>query len=402
MSVGIFPVIAQQINTLNFSLLLFNSQQRIAFHQQVRKFEQQNPNTKINIKAAESIHYKDNIESWLQAQSHSDVLYWFGGERLKWYVKQGWVSSINDVWQQHHLEDMFSASLRSSVVIDNNYYGMPISYYSWGIYYRKSLFKQFGLDVPVTWQEFLKVSEIFKKNGITPFALGSAEKWPALGWFDYLNLRLNGIDFHLDLLSGNIPYSDPRVKTVFIHLKELVDKGYFLSGHKDLNWRQSLPYLYRNQAAMLLIGNFWTSQIPNNFQSDFALFRFPQINNNIGWYEDAPTNILIIPANVKNRPLAVRFLKFMSQPEVQLALNEQIGMLTPNINAKNPKDHFLIQGAKILQNTQGVAQFYDRDSSKMMAIKGMEVITDFMSSKKDIDTTLRKLEKIRLLQINAE
>ena len=402
MSVGIFPVIAQQINTLNFSLLLFNSQQRIAFHQQVRKFEQQNPNTKINIKAAESIHYKDNIESWLQAQSHSDVLYWFGGERLKWYVKQGWVSSINDVWQQHHLEDMFSASLRSSVVIDNNYYVMPISYYSWGIYYRKSLFKQFGLDVPVTWQEFLKVSEIFKKNGITPFALGSAEKWPALGWFDYLNLRLNGIDFHLELLSGNIPYSDPRVKTVFTHLKELVDKGYFLSGHKDLNWRQSLPYLYRNQAAMLLIGNFWTSQIPNNFQSDFALFRFPQINNNIGWYEDAPTNILIIPANVKNRPLAVRFLKFMSQPEVQLALNEQIGILTPNINAKNPKDHFLIQGAKILQNTQGVAQFYDRDSSKMMAIKGMEVITDFMSSKKDIDTTLRKLEKIRLLQINAE
>ena len=27
-------------------------------------------------------------------------MFWFGGERLNWYVKKGWVLPLDEVWQE--------------------------------------------------------------------------------------------------------------------------------------------------------------------------------------------------------------------------------------------------------------------------------------------------------------
>ena len=36
-----------------------------------------------------------------------------------------------------------------------------------------------------------------------------------MGTFDILNLRLNGYDFHVDLMAGKEKWTDPKVKAVF-------------------------------------------------------------------------------------------------------------------------------------------------------------------------------------------
>ena len=36
--------------------------------------------------------------------------------------------------------------------------------------------------------------------------------WVASGWFDYLNLRINGAEFHRDLLAGKHSFDGPEVK----------------------------------------------------------------------------------------------------------------------------------------------------------------------------------------------
>ena len=43
---------------------------------------------------------------------------------------------------------------------------------------------------------------MLKKNGITPITIGTKFLWTAGGWFDYLNLRINGYQFHMDLTAG--------------------------------------------------------------------------------------------------------------------------------------------------------------------------------------------------------
>lgn len=48
--------------------------------------------------------------------------------------------------------------------------------------------------------------ETLKNAGITPITIGAANKWTSAAWFDYLNLRINGLDYHQRLLQGEIPF----------------------------------------------------------------------------------------------------------------------------------------------------------------------------------------------------
>ena len=52
-------------------------------------------------------------------------------------------------------------------------------------------------------------------KGIIPFAFGNDGRWPAMGTFDQINFRMNGYQFHVDLMAGKESWTDDRVKAVF-------------------------------------------------------------------------------------------------------------------------------------------------------------------------------------------
>ena len=54
-----------------------------------------------------------------------------------------------------------------------------------------------------------------KKDGLVPIAFADKDGWPAMGTFDQLNLRINGYDFHVDLMAGKEAWTAPKVKKVF-------------------------------------------------------------------------------------------------------------------------------------------------------------------------------------------
>ena len=56
--------------------------------------------------------------------------------------------------------------------------------------------------VPTTWDELIALADQMKADGIVPFSFGNDGKWPAMGMFDMLNLRINGYDFHISLMAG--------------------------------------------------------------------------------------------------------------------------------------------------------------------------------------------------------
>ena len=61
-----------------------------------------------------------------------------------------------------------------------------------------------------------------QSDGLIPFAFGDKDGWPAMGTFDILNLRLNGYDFHVNLMAGKEKWTDPKVKTVFQKWAEIL------------------------------------------------------------------------------------------------------------------------------------------------------------------------------------
>ena len=154
-------------------------------------------------------------------------MYWFSGQRLREFVDNGWVKNIDLQWQELGWNEQFTVGSQSSVTFNGHKYALPVHYYPWAIYYKKSLFKHLNIEPPRNWEQFLRACEKLLDNNITPLVLGSKYKWTLSVWFDYLNLRINGLDFHQDLMTGRASYKDSRVKSVFKHWKVLIDRGLF-------------------------------------------------------------------------------------------------------------------------------------------------------------------------------
>lgn len=380
---------------VNFSLLVFNGNQRSAYLETLDAFEREHPDIEVNFLAVESEEYKDNIEEWLQAESYSDVMFWFGGERLNWYIKQGWVKPVTDLWARKGWDERITMSAKSAVVRQDQLFALPIHYYHWGIYYRKSLFENFEITPPTNWNEFIQVCQTLQGAGITPIALGSKEHWPLAGWFDYLNLRVNGLEFHKQLLSGEASYRDPRVEKALEYMRVLISNNYFLSSHADQTWRDALPFLYRKRAGMFLMGNFWTSQIPESVRDDIGVMSFPTIFPDIGKFEEAPTDVLFIPSNVKNLETAEILMDYMARPDVQAKLNAKLGMLAPQVSSPQTMDSFLTEGQKILGEAEGISQFYDRDNPQPIATKGMVQFSRFVRNPDALPAVIDELESLR-------
>lgn len=366
---------------------------KAAFEQLIENFKAENPDVDVKFNVFDHEGFKTAIRNFLTSEA-PDVVTWFAGERMKTFVDRELFEDVSDIWQAEGLNDAMSSSL-SAMTVDGKQYGVPYGYYQWGVYYRKDIFEQHGLSVPQSWNELLAVGKTLNDNGVKPVTIGTKFLWTAAGWFDYLNIRINGLDFHLQLMAGEIPYTDDRVRKTFDHWRQLIDADFYIDNHASYSWQEAQPFMYQGKAAMYLIGNFIVPQFPADVADKMDYFQFPVIDADVPMYEDAPTDTIHIPAKAKNKEDARKFLAFVARPEVQTELNETLGNLPPNKNSTVPEDRFLKVGFKVLSEAAGLAQFYDRDTNPEMAKAGMKGFQEFMVKPDRLDDILERLEKAR-------
>jgi multiple sugar transport system substrate-binding protein len=378
------------------SLLVASGEQRAIFHQLANQFERQQPGVQVRWIAREDARYKELFIPWLKDPDGPDVVYWQAGTRLRQIAQTGYLAPIDDIWEAEGFDSLYPASTREKVSYQGRTYALPYSYYQWGFYYRKSIFEQLGLQVPTTWKELLGFCANARQKNIAPVVLGSRYHWPVAAWFDYLNLRLNGLAFHREVVAAEVAFTDPRIRRVFEHWKTLLDADCFIPYHihTKMTWRETLPYLYRGMAATTLSGNFIAPQLSSTLLPDFGFFPFPRIDNAIGHYEEAPTDVFALPSRSANNAAAKAFIAFMGQAEQQSLLNNGIGNISTNPHAKVADRYFLAEGKQLLQDADGLSDYFDRDATKELAEPALAEFRRFMSHR-DIDQTLQHLENVR-------
>ncbi|MGA1493714.1 MAG: ABC transporter substrate-binding protein [bacterium] len=365
-----------------------------AFEKLVADFEKENPDVDVELNIFDHEAYKTAIRNFLQADP-PDVVTWFAGNRMKFFVDQGLFEDVSDVWQQNNLfNDM--ASTASALNVGGQQYGVPYAYYQWGVYYRKDLFAEYGLGEPRTWADFMNICATLKQNGVTPVTIGTKYLWTAAGWFDFLNLRVNGMDFHMELMDGKASYEDPRLDRVFEIWGEMANQGYFLENHATFSWQEAQAPMINGEAAMYLIGNFIVPSLKDAGVVDkVGYFQFPVINADVRTFEEAPTDTVHIPSGAKNKADAKRFLAFVARADINNQVATSIGNLPPNSKAPAPTDPFLKIGFKVLSESAGLAQFYDRDTTPEMAKEGMKGFQEFMVKPEREKQIRGRIEKAR-------
>lgn len=372
-----------------------------AFEAVIAKFQEANPDIKVKWNTFDHEGYKTSIRNFLTADP-PDVAAWYAANRMAPFVKAGLFEDVSDVWEKEGLNDSM-ASAAGAMTIDGKKWGVPYTYYQWGVYYRKDIFEKLGIAVPKTWDELLAASAKLKENDITPFAVGTKQTWTTGGWFDYLNLRTNGYEVHRDLTSGKIKYTDPRIQKTFDNWEALLKPGYFLKDHASFTWQDALAPMVQGKAAMYLMGNFAVAPLREAGLTDAQLgfFQFPEITPGVEKAEDAPIDTFHIPAKAKNKDDARKFLAFLASPDTQTMVNKELGQLPINKNAQVGDDVFLKAGFEMLSNTKQLAQFYDRDADAEMAKAGMDGFQEFMIKPERRKEILERLDKVQE-KVNAK
>ena len=369
---------------------------KAAFEALIEGFKAENPDVEVTWNLFDHEGYKTSIRNFLTADA-PDLANWYAGNRMLPYVNAGLFEPVDDVWEENGLKESLASSV-GSMTIDGQIWGVPYTYYQWGVYYRKDIFEEHGIAVPTTWEEFKAAGATLTEAGITPITIGTKYLWTAGGVFDYLNLRTNGYDFHMALTKGEIPWTDERVVATMNNWKELIDAGFFLENHAAYSWQEALAPMVQGDAAMYVMGNFAVAPLREAGLSDDQLgfFQFPVINPDVPLAEEAPTDTIHIPANAKNKEDARKFLAYLARADVQTQINETLGQLPINKDSEVGDDKFLIAGYEMLSNTDGgIAQFFDRDAPAEMAKAGMEGFQEFMVKPDRMEQILERLEKVR-------
>jgi len=369
---------------------------KAAFEALIAGFEAENPDVKVTWNLFDHEGYKTSIRNFLTADA-PDLANWYAGNRMLPYVNAGLFEPVDDVWAEHGLNESL-ASAKGSMTIDGKIWGVPYTYYQWGVYYRKDLFEANNIAVPTNWDEFKAAGATLTAAGITPVTIGTKYLWTAGGVFDYLNLRTNGYDFHMALTKGEVAWTDDRVRATMANWKELIDAGFFLENHAAYSWQEALAPMVQGDAAMYVMGNFAVAPLREAGLTDdqIGFFQFPVINPDVPLAEEAPTDTIHIPANAKNKEDAKKFLAYLARADVQTQINDTLGQLPINSGSSVGDDKFLQAGYEMLSSTTGgIAQFFDRDAPAEMAKAGMEGFQEFMVKPERLDAILERLEKVR-------
>ena len=367
---------------------------RAAWEAAVQRFEQENADVRVVFNVYDHESYKKAIRGWLTS-APPDVVFWFAGNRMRQFVGPGLLEDISDVFTPAARAAMHRSAI-DLVSEGGRQYGVPYQYYPVGLYYRRDLLADAGLaEGPRTWTELVTACDSLKARGIEPFAIGTRDLWPAAAWFDYLDLRINGLAFHTELMQGRVAYTHPRVRNVFARWRELVDRGCFSRNHASSSWQESQALLYTGKAGLMLIGNYIVANFPADVRDRMAFARFPTILPDVGRYEDAPMNTVHVPARATNKADARRFMAYVLRPDVQEALNKAMLQIPVDVRAGIADDRFLAQGRTLLSEADGLAQYFDRDTSEDLANTAMKGFQEFMLQPARLDAILETVERAR-------
>jgi multiple sugar transport system substrate-binding protein len=346
--------------------------------------------TSIKINTQDHGTFQENINNYLQGKP-DDVFTWFAGYRMRFFAAKGLIGDVSDVWSKlQGYSDGFKAA---STGDDGKQYFVPSSYYPWAVFYRPSVWKEKGYTVPKTMDELKALCEKMKKDGLNPIAFADKDGWPAMGTFDVLNMRVNGYQFHIDLMAHKVPWDDPKVKKVFSTWAELLP--YHQADPLGRTWQEAAQSLQNKKSGMYLLGLFVTQQMTANLD-DVDFFTFPEIDSTIGSDAlDAPIDGFMMAAKPKDEARAKALLAWLGTKEAGDVLGKTDPTTLIANSGSSTAAYTALQkkSAELVGSAKNIAQFLDRDTRPDFASTVMiPGIKTFLQNPKDIDGLCKSIE----------
>jgi multiple sugar transport system substrate-binding protein len=368
-------------------------------------FMAKNPGVKVTTNTVDHTTFQTQISSYLAA-TPQDVITWFSGYRMRAFVTQGFFVDISDVWAGPTGALYTDAYKTACTASDGKQYMIPFDTYAWTVYYVPSLWKAKGYTVPTTLDDMKTLAAKMLSDKLVPIGLGQKDGWPAMGHFDIIDLRENGYQFHVDLMSGKNKWTDPKVADVFTVWKGLLP--YYQAGAAGRVWQDAAAGLVAKTTGMMLQPQVVETATAAGAAALADLDFFPWPNHGKGWDDeaalDAPIDGYMCTANspTKDADLAnsKALLAFLAQGPTQMIYSMvNTADIAPANNADATKYTALQKKqVAIIGAAKKLTQFLDRDANPdFTGPNGMgSFLIDFLSNpNQDLTAFLAKIQKFQ-------
>lgn len=234
---------------------------------------------------------------------------------MRKYIEQDGLEDMTPYISQMEGLDEYYPNVLSSVIYDQKYYGLPFCCNNAGLIYNKDIFKDVGLQVPRTWEEFLEAAQILTKDRCYGFAMSAMEGQQAA--FQILPWILTAGD-SVDTLGGQ------GTNKAFQLISRLVETN---SISKDcINWSQNdvARKFISGECAMMENGP-WVLPSLNESGINYGIARLPISQKSIS--VTGGENIAVLKG--KNVEGAAAFLEYYNKDSNMLNVSLQSNSLPP-------------------------------------------------------------------------
>lgn len=294
----------------------YQSEGQETFTNIIKKFEEANPNIKVEADLSGGDQYNSILQTKFAAGEAADIVGVHPGlSQAIAFAKAGY---LEDMTNEAFMKDIDAGTLRVASV-DGKAYALPIDAAYIAVFYNKDIFEKNGLSTPKTWKDFTDLCEKLKQAKVDPIAVGNKDLW-VTQLIPYAIVPTviysKNINFDNDMYEGKTKFNSPEWKKVMDMYGELNKNGYFNKGHLSTSYDQSLALFAQGKTAMTIMGTWALKPIKDlNKDIKIGLFVLPASDDGNNWASSAVGGMLAISENSEHKAEAKEFLNFFMQED---------------------------------------------------------------------------------------
>lgn len=253
------------------------------------------------------------------------------------------MEDLTALFNQEGWMNRFPKGLIDLISYKGKIYSVPVNIHRSNVmWYVPAKLREWGVQPPKTWAEFLTTCQILKGKGLeAPLALG--ENWTQQHLWESVALGVLGAADYGNLWTGRLRFNDPKVVAVWNTFGRVLD-----CANKDasgLSWQQAVDRVLDGTSAFNIMGDWAAGYMTTTKQL--------RPNQGFGWAPAPGTAGVFmmlsdsfgLPRGVKNRANVLNWLRLLGSKEGQDTFNPIKGSIAARTDSDPSKYNAYLQSA---------------------------------------------------------
>lgn len=333
----------------------WKAEDKAGYEKIIAEYQKENPHISIEFKPYKSTEYNTILKNSLTAGSGVDILQLRPYDGARALADAGLLTPLDDL---QGITNITPEHLDAAKGSDGKVYGVPLMLNNAVIFYNKKLFADNGIEIPQTWDDFVKASEALKAKDIIPIAQsGKAAYLLSMTHSVIAPAEYGGNAFVEAILKGDTNFKDAKFVESIQQIKDL--SGFFPKDYIAIEDKDAQAMFLTQKAAMYINGSHRIETFEKAglaFEMDFI----PGLVKNKGeepaivsWVDGS----YAIAKSSKHQAEAKKFMEFMASTKFGQMYSDELNRVSPvkgvapkhallkkmsDLTAKNTTPYFML------------------------------------------------------------